>query len=176
MWNMFACLKKKSSSLFCLDSFSMLVLAERLGSSQPLNTQIDFPTVSNREGEETSKNTDCFGSFLNIYMCTSHWKGPPRAVYVDKRENLTWQRLHRRRNACFSICCSLFTWERNVDICFSAHFSVFGCAVWNHWRVMKTSYFWPHAMRGKHYKALCISLNRVFSNANRTKKSKWLKE
>lgn len=83
--------KKKicSSFFFCLDSFSMLVLAERLGSSQPLNTRIDFSTISNGGKEKTSKNTDCFGSFLT-FMCARP-TGMGLHVYftLPQCENLT---------------------------------------------------------------------------------------
>lgn len=59
---------------------------------------------------------------------------------------------------------------RYPEIFYSADFAVFECAVWNHWRVLKTNY-WAHAMRRKHYRAICISLNCVLSNANRTKQN-----
>lgn len=47
----YVCMFKKNVLLYSvwILFFSMLVLAERLGSSQPLNTQIDFLTVSNKE-------------------------------------------------------------------------------------------------------------------------------
>lgn len=141
--------KKKSSSLFCLDSFSMLVLAERLGSSQPLNTQIDFPAVSNREGEETSKNTDCFGSF-NTFLCMRliGWGLHMHFILTKVKTwsgNCEWNSIRREMPYFFfSIrCSSSVTWERDGEKCCSAHFSVFGFVVWNHWRViMKPSYFW----------------------------------
>ncbi len=67
----------------------------------------------------------------------------------------------------FLVYAAAYLHERNVKICHSAHFAVFGCVVWNHLRVIKTSYFWAHARKREHYKALCISLNCVFSNANK---------
>lgn len=88
----YVCMFKKSSSLFCLDSFSMLVLAERLGSSQPLNTQIDFPTVSN--GEERSKNTDCFGSVLTFICVHPIGMNLHMGFNIEECESLTRQLMH----------------------------------------------------------------------------------
>ena len=83
MWNMFSCYKKKF--FFILSGiFFHVSVSWTSWPLQPLNTQIDFPAVSNGGGrEEMSKNTDCFGSFLTVIrvcligngsMCTLYWQ------------------------------------------------------------------------------------------------------
>ena len=78
-------------------------------------------------------------------MCARpHWNGPPRVLYIDPVWKLNLATL------LFSIRCSLFTWEKRAELCFSARFAVFGCVcVKPQESLGKTSYFLPPSSEGK---------------------------
>lgn len=88
-----------------------------------------------------------------------------------------------KRHICsrFGVYCSRFSWERSRNELFSGFFFFFFglgcCRIKTTHGVMETSDVWAHAVwgEGRLYKALCISLNCVFSNANRSNKMQaWL--
>lgn len=117
MWNMFACLKKMCS-FFCLDSTSMLVLAERLGS---LKTYL--PAISS--GEEKSFQEYRLFWFIP-YVCMYIGKGLHLYFVLANGKTLTVQLLHWRSTcACFSVYCSLFTWAESRILLFS-----WFCCIW----------------------------------------------
>lgn len=171
MWNMFACLKKEKKVFFILPGFRFHVSVSWT-SWQPLNILTNHLQWGR---EEFPGILIVLVHSLHLYValeractCTLHWQ-------MWK----LWQCNSCIRGAVVPVLMfpAAYCHQRNLEICYAADSAVFGCVVWNHWRVMKTSYFWAHAMGREHYKALCISLNRVLSNANRTNKMQtWLKD
>lgn len=124
MWNMLARWKKGNVRLYSgwILFFHVSVSWTSWQQSAPKHTD-RLSGCLHWEREETSKNTDCFGSFLT-FMCVRPFGRAPRALLRLTNVEVVPEAWTLKEKCLFGLFLvfSLFTWERKEEICYSAGF------------------------------------------------------